>query len=78
MKTNLYVVRDHAMEQSWNIAEAKNDTVALREFQKLMKDREYAEDFKLMRIGSYDHDLDKGVFHDAVEVSPTVETEIEE
>jgi hypothetical protein len=64
------------MEQSWPIAEAKNDGMALRNFEKVLADNEYKADFVLYRVGWFDHDADEGAFlPEAVPVNFTMSTE---
>lgn len=76
MRMSLYVVRDTVLEQSWNIAEAKNDGVAVRNFQKLVHDQDFEEDFVLLHVGYFDHDKDEGSFIPPRQVEVTLETEV--
>jgi hypothetical protein len=79
VKVGMYVVYDIEMEQSWNIGFAKTDAVALREFQKICKEKEeLAPILKLYHVGQYDHDDMSGVFVSPREVVPTVSMEVEE
>lgn len=79
MKLNLYVVRDVVLEQSWPIAEAKNDGMALRNYQKVLSENEFKDDFELYQVGWYDHDTDRGEFLSAPRlVRATISTEVED
>lgn len=79
MKINLYVVRDTVLEQSWPIGEAKNDAVALRNFEKVTKDNEFSADFELYQVGWFDHDSDTGQILSAPrKVEVTLSTEVED
>lgn len=79
MKLNLYVVRDTVLEQSWPIAEAKNDGMALRNYDKVLSENEFRADFELYCVGWYDHEADQGGFlPHARLVKPTLSTEVDE
>lgn len=56
MITNLYCIRDVAAEDSGPIFHAKNNAVAVRNYQQMMKDTPYSGDYKLLLLGSYDSD----------------------
>ena len=79
MKLNLYIVRDRILEQSSAVSEAKNDAVALRNFEKVMAGNEFRSDFDLYQIGWFDHDADRGGFLGEPRlVCATMSTEVED
>ena len=79
MKLNLYSVRDRVLEEFGPLQESKNDGDALRKFEKVVSDQEFADDYVLYRVGSFDHSLGTGVFlAEPVKVVPTVSTDEEE
>lgn len=76
MKNNLYVVMDLVAEQSGFIHESVNDNTALREFAKFLAAQEGREsDFRLVCIGSFDHETCELVVHEEYEVQPKFELE---
>lgn len=56
MKNNCYVIYDRTAEESGPVFEAKNDGIALRNFQLMLEDKPFAEDYVLLCVGSIDHD----------------------
>ena len=49
----IYVIYDVVAQQGSNLFEAKNDAVALRQFNRLVKDSDFAQEFKLWYVGEY-------------------------
>ena len=58
MRMQIYAIRDFVAHESGPLFEAKNDEVALRQFDRLVKDSENRNDFELFCVGSYDHESD--------------------
>lgn len=58
MKTNIYVIRDKVAEESGPIFEAKNDSVAYRQYVSLIEKSDHQGDFDLLCVGDYDHEED--------------------
>lgn len=56
MQTNLYVVFDKIAEECGPIFQAKNDGIACRQFVQLMDKNPSKDEFKLICIGSMDHE----------------------
>lgn len=56
MKNSLYVVHDIVKEESASIWESKNDATALRDYLASRKEQQYVEDYRLMCVGSFDHE----------------------
>lgn len=80
MKGNLYVVFDVVMGESSQIAQFKNDGVALRWFDSLIQKMEGAkgDSLKLYRIGTYDNEAMyiESTYNEIPEiVEPTLKTE---
>lgn len=73
MINQLYVIYDRVAMESGPVFEAKNDGVALRNFQKFMEGKPYPDDFVLMHTGEIDHETNV-ISGDLMgrEVTPTV------
>lgn len=73
MVNQVYVIYDRTAEESGPVFEAKNDGVALRNFQMMVKDKPFSEDYVLLHIGEIDHGTSvmRGTL-DPREVIPTV------
>lgn len=56
MITNLYAIRDRGAEETGPLFHAKNNAVAMRQFQQITKDIPHAAEMVLLLIGSFDHD----------------------
>lgn len=56
MKTILYTVYDRIAMRCGPIFHAVNDADAIRGFKKRYKDQEDRSDFRLLRLGAYDHE----------------------
>lgn len=56
MKTELYVIYDKVAMESGPVFEAKNQGVAQRNFVRFMAKTDSGEDFRLLRLGTIDHD----------------------
>lgn len=54
-RMGLYVVYDTVAHESGPVFEARNDRVALRNYDILMKDIKYRSDYHLLFLGSIDH-----------------------
>ena len=54
----IYVIYDVVAQQGSNLFEAKNDAVALRQFNRLVKDSDFAQEFQLWYLGDYDANCD--------------------
>lgn len=65
----LYVIRDKVSQQSGFIMEAKNNGVAMRNFQRTIDSDPSLnpEEFSLWKIGEWDHEEDKGEFYNTIE-----------
>lgn len=80
MKTNMYVIYDRVAQEAGPIFEAKNDGVAYRSFAKLREGQETPEDFSLLKLGMFDHDIVKLTIADEpidVVSDTIVETEVD-
>ena len=69
MTMNMYMIYDNAAEEAGPVFEAKNDTIAIRNYTKLLKDTEFADDFELYRVGYVDRTT--------MEVAPLQPTKID-
>jgi len=77
MITNLYAIRDRAAEETGPLFHAKNDAVAVRQFQQLTKDSPYVADMKLLFFGTFNHDTsDLDVLTQPYVVEVTLNTEV--
>lgn len=56
MITNLYAIRDRAAEETGPLFHAKNNVIAMRQFEQITKNEPYSADMDLLLIGSFDHD----------------------
>lgn len=65
----LYVIRDRVSQKSGFIMEADNDLVANRNFQRMFKQDPLLDpaEFKLFKIGEWDHEEDYGQFYETIE-----------
>lgn len=77
MKASIYVILDTVAEESGPLFEAKNDGVALRNFAKIVKDNEFGHEFKMFRVGWYDHNEQTGGITSPFEVLIAEEREDE-
>lgn len=77
MKTCLYVIRDQVAEESGPIFEAKNDSVAYRQYVTLIEKSDYQGDFTLLNIGTYDHEKDELAYTIPYAVEVSVEMEVD-
>lgn len=59
MIMQVYVIRDLLAESSGPIFEAVNDEVALRQFNKIVKDNDIGDDLELVFVGTFDHEKDE-------------------
>lgn len=64
MKTGVYVIFDKVAEECGPIFEAKNDAVAYRSFAKLRDSADSPGDFKLLKLGLFNHETCKALFSD--------------
>lgn len=55
MRNKLYVIYDGVAEESGPVFEAKNDGIALRNFERTVADSPYREDYSLVCVGSIEH-----------------------
>lgn len=67
MKTFLYTVYDQIAMESSAVFHAKADQVAIRDYIMVMRKRDNPEDFKLLKMGTYDHDTCKAEMFDVPE-----------
>lgn len=71
MKNRLYVIFDRVAEESGPIFEAKNDGVAYRMYEKYMDGKDVErEEFKLLKVGTFDHDSNELVAYGPLDVTP--------
>lgn len=79
MVNRLYVIFDKVAEESGPIFEAKNDAVAIRNYQNLVfKDNVKHDDYKLLFVGVMDHDnsqIDACTFPEEINTAKVVEVE---
>jgi len=80
MIVNLYAVRDRIAEETGPIFMAKNDAIALRQTQQLLRSEQVTdpEDFELWMVGTYDTelmDIQKNLFEVVVPKITEVEDE---
>lgn len=55
MVMQIYTVFDRVLEESGPVFEAKNHGVAARKFQNILQNTEYPNDFRMLHLGSIDH-----------------------
>jgi hypothetical protein len=60
------------------LAEAKNDVIASREFQKLMEKQDFPDDFEMWCVGWFDHDSMELSVCEPRKVVLSLESEVEE
>lgn len=78
MKTNVYTIRDVVANESGPLFEAKNDGVAVRQFDRLVKDLDHKDEYVLLCVAAYDHEEDTVVGFSARVVEVTLDTELED
>lgn len=54
MKSGIYTIYDEAADEYGPVFTAKNDAVAQRQFNQLMKTVEYPAEFELYKVGDFD------------------------
>jgi len=78
LKNELYVLRDLIAECSGPIFEARNNGVAIRKYNELLKDNPYPAEYDLIHIGTINHETEKLTALDPTPVELTINTETEE
>lgn len=76
----LYEIWDETAEQGSGVFEAKNDSVALRQFNRLTSESDFAPEFSLWCLGVYDNEKNPKQgspmrTHLPVEVKPRIDSE---
>jgi len=79
MKTNIYTIYDKTAQESGPLLNAKNDGVALRQFQQATAKAIDSSDYTLLFLGTFDHETNVIELADIVdEVAPNLNTPTEE
>lgn len=68
MKMRIYAIRDKLAKETGPLFEAKNDDVAMRNFDQVVQKTGKSEEFLLIGFGSIDHESDDIELYDKSEV----------